>query len=273
MKKLFLFDIDGTIAVDETLYDGTKALLEYICGIGGRSMFITNNSTKSRMDYVRKFNRWQIPVKEEDFVTASYAACIYLQEHHHHDRIFVAGTKSFVEELKMWGFDVTETVDLAAKVVLIGFDNELTYQKVEDACSILVNPEVVYLATNPDLCCPTSFGSIPDCGAICQMIGCAAKREPLFLGKPNPVIVDICLQISGFTKEETLVVGDRLYTDIAVGIRAGVDTAVVFTGEATPEDCRTTEYKPNYQFEDVSALLRSLKAAAQEWGKGEKSDD
>ena len=258
-KKLFLFDIDGTIAVDETVFDGTMDLLSHIRRIGGKSIYITNNSTKSRADYVKKFQRMGIPASEEDFITASYAACRYLKEHHGNDRIYVAGTRSLVKELKKTGLHVTTDGTEPVQVVLVGYDSELTYAKLVDVCRYLMtNPDCVYLATNPDLCCPTGFGSVPDCGAICRMIACAAKRMPLYLGKPNPAIVEYSLAQTGFTKEETLVVGDRLYTDIAVGIAAGVDTAVVFTGEAKEEEIGNTEYPPTWAFESVRQLADQL---------------
>lgn len=254
-KKLFLFDIDGTLAIDQTLMNGTLELLSYIRELNGKAAYITNNSTKSRKDYVKKFEQWNIPVTEDDFVTASYASCLYLKENHINDKIFVVGTKSFVNELKDFGLYVTEEVCDDISVVIVGFDNELNYKKIQSVCEILSRENITYLATNPDLCCPTWFGSIPDCGAICKMIACATNRLPIYLGKPNPIIVNICIEKFGFTKEETLVVGDRLYTDIACGIHGGVDTAVVFTGEATPDDCKNTKYIPTYQFSSIKELF------------------
>lgn len=255
MKKLFLFDIDGTIAIDNDLLDGTMELLHYIDAVGGKAIYITNNSTKSRKAYVEKFARWNISADAEQFITASYATTVYLREHHCADKIFVLGTASLVAELKEEGFAVTEEVEPDVGAVLVGFDNELTYSKVEKACELLLTrPDMPYLATNPDLCCPTAFGSVPDCGAICRLLECAVGRQPIYLGKPSPTIVQFCLEQTGFTREETLVVGDRLYTDIACGWNAGVDTAVVFTGEACPQDCETTEYRPTYAFPTVREL-------------------
>ncbi len=255
MKKLFLFDIDGTIAIDNDLLDGTMDLLNYIDGIGGKAIYITNNSTKSRKDYIEKFACWKISAAADQFITASYATAVYLREHHMQDKIFVLGTASLVKELREEGFLVTEEAEPDVAAVLVGFDNELTYSKVEKACQLLLtHPDMPYLATNPDLCCPTSFGSVPDCGAICRLLECAVGRQPVYLGKPSPNIVQLCLEQTGFAAEETLVVGDRLYTDIACGLNAGVDTAVVFTGEARPEDCVETEYKPTYAFPTVREL-------------------
>ncbi len=258
-KKLFLFDIDGTIAVDNTLFDGSFELIEHIKSIGGKAVYITNNSTKSRKDYIEKFARWEIDTDETNFITASFAACKYLKEHHSDDKIFVCGTKSFVTELKHAGLNVTEENDDDIKCVIVGFDNEFTYDKGALTCEILLTKDVKYLATNPDLCCPTAFGSIPDCGAICRMLECAVGRQPYYVGKPNREIVDVCREMTGFSQDETIVVGDRLYTDIACGINAGVDTAVVFTGEAKKQDLKNTEFKPTYEFENIRDFLNAVK--------------
>lgn len=257
-KKLFLFDIDGTIAVDNTLYDGTFELINHINSIGGKAVYITNNSTKSRRDYIEKFKKWNIETDESNFITASFAACKYLKENYPTDKIFVCGTKSFVKELRDYGLNVTEENDDDIKCVIVGFDNEFTYRKGALTCEILQTKDVDFLATNPDLCCPTAFGSIPDCGAICRLLECSVNRKPYFVGKPNREIVDICRKITGFGKNETIVVGDRLYTDIACGINAGVDTAVVFTGEAKKEDLKDTEFQPTYEFENIREFLNAV---------------
>lgn len=255
-KKLFLFDIDGTLSLGDTLFDGSRALLEHIERIGGASYFITNNSTKSGADYVAKFAKWNLPVREEQFITAGYLTIRYLKSHFAKKKIFVVGTRSFVTELRAQGLSVTEHPEPDVACVLIAFDNELTYQKTADACELLQqNPALPYLATNPDLRCPVPFGFVPDCGAICEMIACAADRTPHYLGKPNKEMVALCLAASGFRPEETLVVGDRLYTDIACGIAGGVDTCVLFTGEAKPEDLPETDFPPTYAFQTVRELL------------------
>lgn len=255
-KKLFLFDIDGTLSLGDTLFDGSRALLEYIDAIGGASYFITNNSTKSGADYVAKFARWGLSVRESQFITAGFLTIRFLKAHFPAQKIFVVGTRSFVSELRAQGLWITEQPDSDTACVLVAFDNELTYQKSADACQLLqLHPALPYFATNPDLRCPVPFGFVPDCGAICEMIACATDRRPQYLGKPSPEVVALCLAASGFRPEETLVVGDRLYTDIACGIAGGVDTCVLFTGEAQPEDLPSTEFPPTYAFATVRDLL------------------
>ncbi len=257
-KKYFLFDIDGTLAVDETLYPGSRDLLSYIESIGGRSFYITNNSIKSRKDYVEKFSRWQIKTDEDQFMTASYVTCRYLKEHYRDQTLFVVGTPSLIEEMKSFDLTVTEEVRADVACVVVGFDNTLTYAKVDHACELLFRPEVDFVATSPDLRCPTSYGFMPDCGGICRMLTSAVERTPYVVGKPGRTMVDLCMDQVNASPEEVLVVGDRLYTDIACGINAGVETALVFTGEAKKEDLIDTKYPPDYTFDTILDLYRAV---------------
>lgn len=259
-KKLFLFDIDGTLSVGDTLFDGSRELLEYIEKIGGRAYYITNNSTKSNGDYVEKFARWNLTTEEEQFVTSGYMAIRYLKENFRDEKIFVLGTKSYLAELRKQGIMVTEEVEEDVTCVLAAYDSELNYQKLEKACELLYRKEVAYLATNPDLCCPAPFGFIPDCGAICNMLEAAVYRKPRYLGKPSREVVELCLKRSGFSREETLVVGDRLYTDIACGIEGKAQTCLLLTGEAKREDLQDTIYPPDYCFGTVRELLEYIES-------------
>ena len=258
-KKYFLFDIDGTLAVDETLYDGSFELIKYISEIKGRAFYITNNSVKSRKDYMEKFSRWGIDTDEDQFMTASYATCCYLKDNYSDKKLFVVGTPSFVEELQGFGLNVTETELNDIDCVVVGFDRTLCYEKIEKACELLMNSKIDYIGTNPDLRCPTGFGFIPDCGAICNMISAAVDREPYYVGKPNKEIVNMCLKQVDAEMSEVIVIGDRLYTDIACGINAGIETAVVFTGEAKPEDISDTPFKPDYCFVNIRDFFNAVK--------------
>lgn len=259
-KRLFLFDIDGTVSIGSRWIDGSLDFFSYIASIGGKAVFITNNSTKSLRDYIGKFAAMGAAADESSFYTAATAAIRYLQAHWAGRTVFTVGTRSFVRELREAGLLVTETPDDGISCALVGFDSELTYRKLETLCQLLQTRDVEYLATNPDLACPAPFGMIPDCGAICRMVECATGRLPRFLGKPDPAMVEACLERTGFSREETLVVGDRLYTDIACGINAGVETAVVFTGEARPEDLENTPFQPTYAFDSVRELLDACRA-------------
>lgn len=255
-KKLFLFDIDGTLAVGNTLYEGSARLLSHIDRIGGKAYYITNNSTKSGRDYVDKFRTaFSLETTEDQFITSGFMTIRFLKNNYADRKIFVLGTASFVAELRQNGFLVTETAEEDIDCVVVAYDSELNYQKLIEVSKVLLTTDAPFYATNPDLRCPVDFGFIPDCGSICNMITATTDREPVYLGKPSREVVDLCLELSGFTREETLVVGDRLYTDIACGINGGVDTCVVFTGEAQPEDMADTPYPADYAFSNIEELL------------------
>lgn len=258
-KKLFLFDIDGTLAIGNTLYEGSAALLAHIESIGGKAYYITNNSTKSGLDYVKKFrDAFHLETTEDLFITSGYMTIQFLLKNYENRKIFVLGTASFIAELRKNGLYITEECEADIACVVVGYDSELNYEKLIKVCQVLSTMDVPFYATNPDLCCPTIFGFIPDCGAICEMITHSTGKTPVYLGKPSKEVVELCLQLSGFSKEETLVVGDRLYTDIACGINGGVDTCVVFTGEAKEEDIQDTPFPPDYAFETINDLLAAL---------------
>ncbi len=258
-KKLFLFDIDGTLALGNNLFDGSRELIEHIKKIGGQAYYITNNSTSSGADYVKKFKDFYgLNATEDQFITSGYMTIRFLKQNYFGKKIFVMGTSSFVNELKRNGLAVTEKFEENIECVLAAYDSELNYQKLTDICHILSIRNVPFYATNPDLCCPIDFGFVPDCGAICKMIEYATGKTPIYLGKPDKEVVELCMNLSGFSREETIVIGDRLYTDIACGINAGVDTCVLFTGEATPDDMKNTPYPATYEFDNIRGFYEAL---------------
>lgn len=254
-KKLFLLDIDGTVCKGKQLISGTREFLADVKESGGQFVFITNNATKSIQDYIQTFQTLGIMTDYSNFVTASYAAVQHLKTNYSGKLIYVLGTKSFIRELKKNEIRVTtdcEDKDIAC--VLISYDNQLTYEKIHDTCELLSTRNLDYIATNPDYVCPIEFGYVPDCGAICEMLEHAVKKKPYYIGKPETAMIDYALKLCHFTRDEALVVGDRLYTDILSGYRAGVETALVLTGEATEEDVTGSRYKPNYIFDSISEL-------------------
>lgn len=259
-KKLFLFDMDGTIYEEETLFDGTLELLDEIKKNGGNYVFITNNSSKSVDDYIKKVNRLGIEADKDNFFTSAQAAILLLKEQFLDAKIYCQGTKSLVKELKDNGLNVTEDVEDDVALVLVGFDTELTSEKLRKTC-MLLKRDIPYYATNCDLRCPVSFGYIPDCGSICSIIKNCTDREPIYIGKPEPIMVNIAMKKFGVDKNETAVVGDRLYTDIATGINAGVASICVLTGEATIDDITNGNIKPTLTFnsvKDIAVLLKRI---------------
>lgn len=258
-KRLFLLDMDGTIYRDTNLFDGTLDFLDYVKSIGGRSIFMTNNSSRSVDKYVEHLTCMGIPVTRDDFVTSAQATILYLKEHCRGKKIYAETTKSFMDEMAGEGLDVTDEASDEVGCLVLGFDKELTFKKLNDAC-ILLGREIDYVASNPDLVCPTWYGSVPDCGSVTEMLYNATGKRPVVIGKPKTAMVELALSRAGYDKAQTLVVGDRLNTDIACGVNAGVDAALVLTGESTRRQAEEGEIRPTYIFEDIASLLRSCRA-------------
>lgn len=260
-KRLFLLDLDGTVYLEESLLPGAAEFLSWARKKGHQVRYLTNNSSRGVEAGLEKMHRLGVLAKREEFLTAVETTIDYLRKHRSpEDTYYIVGTASFCKQMREAGFLVRETPTEDVTVLLCAFDTELTYQKIEDGCRLLARG-VDFLATNPDWACPTLFGFVPDCGAICELIGRAAGRTPVFIGKPDPAMIRLALEETGCTPEETLMVGDRLYTDIACGVRAGVDTALVLTGEATREDAAVSETPPTAVYRDMADLLAALQSA------------
>ncbi len=257
-KKLYLFDMDGTIYLDEDLFEGVESLLKQIESRGGNYVFITNNSSRSVKDYVAKLHRLGLEfVTEDNFFTSAQASVILMKQKHANDLIYLQGTKSFVEEFKKSGLKVTDEYNEEAKVVLVAFDPEFTGEKIYNTCKILTKCDVSYYATNPDWVCPVEFGFIPDCGSMCFSIEKATGKKPSFIGKPEPEMIYAAMEKFSASKEETVVIGDRLYTDIASGNNAGVTTVCVLSGEVSYEEVRDAKGMeiPTFLLSHVKELL------------------
>ena len=256
--RLFLFDMDGTLYLGDRLFDFTPALLDGIRRKGGHYLFMTNNSSKSVADYVKKLARLGIAATEEDFITSSQATAYYLKQHYAGARLYVCGTRSLIAELEKEGFTVTTALD-EVDVIVMGFDTELTFQKLEDVSRLLLTREdLPYIATNPDYVCPTEFGSVPDCGSVADMIFNATGKRPLFIGKPSPLMPTLAMGMTGCQKEETAVIGDRIYTDIKSGLNAGCFSILVMSGETTEAILNASEDKPDLVLKDAGEILGLL---------------
>ena len=256
-KKLFLLDMDGTLYLGDRVFDHCLDFLRAIRRQGGRYLYLTNNSSKSVDKYVEKMERLHIPAAAEDFFTSTDAACAYLREHYHGRKIYALGTASFRQQLQGAGFPVTDRLEDDVDCLLMGFDTELTFQKLEDAC-ILLGRGVEYLATNPDWVCPTEYGYVPDCGSISQILCNATGRKPFFIGKPEPAIARLAMEKLSCPPADTVLIGDRIYTDIACGVNAGIDTVLVFSGETTRQDWAKSEIKPTYTCQDIGEIYQML---------------
>ena len=255
-KKLFLLDMDGTIYLDNDLFDGTLDFLDYVKSIDGRYIFVTNNSSKGVDKYLEKLSGMGISATEDDFLTSTDATIVYLKEKGY-KKIYSFGTESFTKQLENAGLTVTTEREDGIDCICLSNDTELAFKKLEDVC-ILLRDDIDYIATNPDWVCPTWYGFVPDCGSFAEMLFRATGKRPKFIGKPEPDMVYLAMEKTGFSKEETVVFGDRLYTDIACGINAGISTVFVLSGEGTMEDVENGDTKPEFIYENIRKVYEDL---------------
>ena len=256
-RRLFLLDMDGTLHIGNRLFAFTQDLLQTIRSVGGRYLFMTNNSSKSVEDYIKKLNNWGIQAEYDDFLTSSQATAYYLKKHHPGKRLYVCGTQSLKAELMREGFEITDHID-ETECIVMGFDTELTFRKLEDVSKMLCTMDLPYIATNPDYVCPTEFGSVPDCGSVCIGIKNATGKEPLVIGKPTPLMPQLAMAKLGYKPEETAVVGDRIYTDVRSGINAGCTGVLVLSGESTLQTLAESDVKPHLVLESGAEILAEL---------------
>ena len=256
-KKLFLLDMDGTIYLDNDLFDGTLEFLSLVKERGGRYLFVTNNSSKSTDAYVKKLKSIGIDATEDDFLTSTNATILYIKEKYQGRKFYSFGTASFTEQLREAGIDVVIELCDGIDGIVMGNDNELNFKKLEDACKLLLN-DIIYIATNPDWVCPTAFGYVPDCGSVAEMLWRATGKRPHFIGKPRPEMLLLAMEKYGYAKDECVMMGDRVYTDIASGYNAGIDTIFVLSGEGTMKDAEC-DTPPTYIFENIRQVLNAIK--------------
>lgn len=255
-KKFFLLDMDGTIYLDDDLFDGTLDFLDTVKKKGGKYLFVTNNSSKSTDAYVKKLERIGIASCEDDFLTSTDATILYLKKNYPNVKFYSMGTMSFNKQLSEAGIDITLQMEEGIGGVVISNDTELTFEKLDIASRLLTMKEdIVYVATNPDWVCPTSYGYVPDCGSFAEMLWRATGKRPYFVGKPRPQMLLLAMEKYGYTKEETVMIGDRVYTDIASGYHAGVDTVFVLSGEGTLEDAQSSDTPPTFIMKNIREVL------------------
>lgn len=248
--RLFALDMDGTIYLDSTPLDGA---IDFCKKLYEKDMlcYFTNNSSKNPMEYVEKLRRIGFPAERRNIITSGDVTIAYLNKYHKGESVYLLGTKALEESFKQGGINLSDD----AKIVVVGFDMTLTYEKLERACT-LIRGGAKFYSTHPDINCPTKDGFIPDSGAICAAIELSTGVKPRFFGKPNAETVEMLEFKSGLSRDNICMVGDRLYTDIALGRKNGMLSVLVMTGETTKEMLETAEgYNiPDLVFERISDI-------------------
>jgi len=222
-------------------------------------LFLTNNSSRDSQQYVEKFARLGMSVPRDKIMTSGEATAMHVQRQKPKARVFIVGTQSLENEFRERGFVLT---DESPEYAILGFDTTLTYAKLWKLCD-LVRAGVPYLATHPDFNCPTETGFMPDIGAMIAFVKASTGREPdLVVGKPNSLFVEQAAERMGIPVSAMCMIGDRLYTDIALGATAGIPTILVLSGETQAEELEGSPYQPTYIFQNIRAVADHLQSAA-----------
>ena len=256
--RLFVLDLDGTVSLGDRLLPGAAEMITRARSLGRRILFFTNNTSRSPLEYVERLNRMGLAVTRADILTAGDVTVHYLRQHHPDARVFLLGVPALRESFAAGGIRlVEEDPDL----VVAGFDKTLTYERLEKAC-VFLRRGAGFLATHPDINCPTEAEPIPDCGAICAAITASTGRTPRCLGKPAAETVELVEAVSGLRRESIAFVGDRLYTDVACGINAGIDSIFVLSGEGVMGDMAKYRLNPTWVYEDIAQIYLILEENA-----------
>jgi 4-nitrophenyl phosphatase len=255
--RCFLLDMDGTFYLGNHLLPGAQEFLRLLENRKVDYLFLTNNSSKSRLDYVKKLHGLGVDIPEEKIFTSGEATALWLKGQKPGARLYLVGTPALELEFRGHGFDLTE---VNPDYAVLGFDTTLTYNKLWRLCD-LVKTGIKYIATHPDINCPTETGFMPDIGAMIEFVAASTGRRPdIIIGKPYQPIVDALSLKLSLPIEQICMIGDRLYTDIALG-KTGLSTILVFSGETSPEDLLHSEFHPNFVFENLADLVGHLEQA------------
>jgi len=254
-------DMDGTLYRGKRLFDATLPFLERLRRLGIGYTFLTNNTSLGKADYVEKLERLGIRATEEEIGTPADTTIAYLRDQLPQViALAVLGTPSLCGQFEAAGFEMTWD---APQAVVVGFDTTLTYDRLCRA-AYWINAGLPYLATHPDLVCPTDEPTVlVDCGALTACLSAATGREPVVLGKPDPAMLRTLCRTRELALEEVAMVGDRIYTDVAMAQRAGVLSVLVLSGEATAEEAGRMERPPDLIVADVGELGERLEHACE----------
>jgi len=254
LYSAYIFDQDGTIYLGSRLLPGAAETVSALRAAGRRTIFLSNNPTKTREQYAQKLSGMGIPTPIEDIVNSSFVLVQWLLRFAPHARLFVVGEEPLKSDLLAAGFDLTETAG-AIDIVVASFDRTFTYAKLQTAYDA-IRAGARLVATNPDRYCPTPGGGEPDCAAMIAAIeACTGVKCDPIVGKPSPIMVEMILSLLKLPPERCMMVGDRLETDIKMGLDAGMATALVLTGDATREKLAASGMHPTLVLECIDGLL------------------
>ena len=251
------FDMDGTIYLGSMLFPYTIPFLNDLKQLGVGYTFLTNNPSKSILDYISKLDELGIATAESEIYTTILATIDYLKKHHPNARkLYLLGTESMISEFEKAGYEsVGDIPEDQPDVVVVAFDMSLKYERLCRA-AWWISQGLPYIATNPDRVCPTNEQNLlVDCGSICACLESATDRMPdMTLGKPDPTMLEGIVSRHNLHLDEIMVVGDRLYTDIAMAHNAGVMGVLVLSGETVLSDLDNVLHQPELTVDHIGVL-------------------
>lgn len=249
----YALDLDGTVYLGDELLEGAEATVAALRRIA-RVVFVTNKPLETAASYAEKLTRLGVPTADRDVVTPLDSLVHYLDEHHRGATLLTVAEELVDQVLRDAGYDVT--VDpLAAAVVIVSFDRTFTYAKLLAAYQAVRHGATI-VATNPDPFCPTPEGGLPDCAAMLAAVEtCTGVRAEAIVGKPSAHMGRAILGRLGVEPRESVIVGDRLLTDIAMAEELGMSSVLVLTGVTTLDDLAHSNVRPDFVARSVQDLL------------------
>lgn len=257
--KMFVLDMDGTIYLGERLFPYTRDFLRAVKSSGRDYCFFTNNSSKNRGAYLDKLHKMGIDVPPEKMLISNGVILKWLGANRPGKRAFVVGTPALCEDFRLAGVELSGS---APDYVVLGFDTTLTYEKISKACQFIREGAEVF-GVNPDWNCPVEGGFIPDCGSIAALVKASTGVQCEFFGKPSRHTLDYILEQTGYPAQQIAVVGDRLYTDIAVAEGSQATSVLVMSGETTPEMLAKSDIKPDIVADNIGQVGEYLAGAGE----------
>jgi arabinose operon protein AraL len=249
----YILDLDGTVYRGEQLIPGAKEKIAWMKREGSRVVFLSNKPLEPRANYAAKLTRLGVPTPADDVINSAQALFYHLRQENQQEHLFVIGETSLLEEFEAEGFLLSASLP-EIRVVIAAFDRTLTYAKLDLAHQALIRGARFY-ATNSDRTCPMADGELPDCAGVIAFLEATTARKVEFIaGKPSHGILQAALSHLGLPKERCLVVGDRLVTDIQMGLSYEVDTALVLTGVTNRESLATSDLCPTYILENITEV-------------------
>jgi arabinose operon protein AraL len=258
----YIFDLDGTIYLSERLIPGAREVIEKLKLSSRKIVFLSNKPLQTREDYAAKLTRLGIPTAADEVINSSRVMAKWLTKQAPRAVIYVIGEPSLIEEMVQEGFRVSEQAE-EIQYVVASFDRTFDYRKLNIAHQA-IKKGARFVATNPDRACPVEGGEIPDCAAMIGAIeGSTGKKVETIVGKPSDIMIQVAVQTMGLSPEACLLVGDRLETDILMGKKAGMATALVLTGAAKRDTLKTSDIQPDYVWESIAEILNFSPQRAQ----------